>query len=93
MATSLCSRALLASGAEVNAITRDGVTMLMLASQNGHVDVAQALLASGADLNAKTGDGKTALSWPLRMATSTWCRRCWRRGPRLMPKRVMARMR
>jgi ankyrin repeat protein len=34
----------------------------MLASQNGHLDVAQALLAMGADVNAKRNDGTTALT-------------------------------
>ncbi|MFH1897366.1 MAG: ankyrin repeat domain-containing protein [Candidatus Desantisbacteria bacterium] len=36
-------KALLAKGAEVNAKSNDGVTALMAASQNDHIDVVKAL--------------------------------------------------
>jgi uncharacterized protein len=61
-------KALLAKGADVNAQGsegaehNDGLTALMVASQQGRPDVVQALLAKGADVNAKSNDGGTALS-------------------------------
>lgn len=52
---------LIAKGAEVNAKGADGVTALILASQNGHKEAVQALLDKGAEVNAKRTDGGTAL--------------------------------
>jgi ankyrin repeat protein len=56
-------RALLTSGAKVNARANFGMTALIMASRNDRPDVVQALLAGGADVNArKSGDGEfTAL--------------------------------
>ena len=45
--------ALLDRGADVDAKDIDGRTALMLAIQNGHLDVVKALIAKGADVNAK----------------------------------------
>ena len=42
----------------------NGATALMVASDNGHLDVVQALLAKGAEVNARDNDGLTALMWP-----------------------------
>jgi len=56
---------LLKAGADVNAITEDGWTPLMMAS-NGQKDVVELLLKAGADVNAITEDGWTPLmraSW------------------------------
>ena len=84
-------QALLAKGADVNAKNNDGVTALMVASENGHLDVVQALLAKGAEVNAKDERRRDrADSWPPSKATSTWCRRCSPRGPRSMPRRTTA---
>ncbi len=44
---------LLSNGAEVNAKDKNGVTALLLASQNGHREVVEILLAKGAEVNAK----------------------------------------
>jgi ankyrin repeat protein len=52
----------LAAKADENAKRTDGVTALMVASGNGHLDVVQALVASNADVNAKAANGETALS-------------------------------
>jgi ankyrin repeat protein len=56
------TKALLATGSDVNARTTSGATALMVASQNGHIEVVQALLAAKADVNAKNHAGFTALS-------------------------------
>jgi ankyrin repeat protein len=40
----------------------NGRTALMIASQNGHLDVVQALLSKGADVNAKRNDGATPMT-------------------------------
>jgi ankyrin repeat protein len=44
----------------VNAKSSDGRTALMLASQNGHLEVVQALLAAKADVDTKNVRGGTA---------------------------------
>jgi serine/threonine-protein phosphatase 6 regulatory ankyrin repeat subunit B len=44
----------------------DKVTALMLASQNGHLEVIQALLAAKADVNARQRDGSAALMLALQ---------------------------
>jgi ankyrin repeat protein len=55
------TKSLLAAKADVNAKTTDGITALMLASQNGRSEVVRALLAAKAVVNAKTAAGDTAL--------------------------------
>ena len=52
---------MLAAKADVNAKNNVGYTALMIASQNGHLEVVQALLAAKADANAKMADNVTAL--------------------------------
>jgi ankyrin repeat protein len=54
---------LITEGADVNAKRNDGWTALILASRNGHKEVAQLLLAKGADVNLKTNNGVTALMY------------------------------
>ncbi|CAK9115055.1 unnamed protein product [Durusdinium trenchii] len=54
-------RLLLEAGADPNAATRCGHTVLMFAAQNGHLEVARVLLEVGADPNAAMQDGATAL--------------------------------
>jgi len=46
----------------VNAKTKQGGTALILASQNGHLEVVKTLLAANADINAKGFNGLTALA-------------------------------
>ncbi len=54
-------KALLASGADVNAKDKDGVPAFMVAAMNGHTETVKALMAAGADVNAKDNNGDTAL--------------------------------
>ncbi|CAK9115057.1 unnamed protein product [Durusdinium trenchii] len=54
-------RLLLEAGADLNAATQCGHTVLMFAAQNGHPDVVRVLLEAGADPKAATQDWATAL--------------------------------
>lgn len=47
----VAARALLQSGADINALDRFGQTALMLAAHGGHEALVEALIAHGADLN------------------------------------------
>lgn len=53
------------SGADINTKTYYGVTPLIYATQENHIDIIEILLFNGADPNIKTRDGTT----PLIMAT------------------------
>jgi ankyrin repeat protein len=55
------AKRLLATGAEVNAKDKNGITALMAASLAGHREVVKLLRSRGAKVNAKTEDGQTAL--------------------------------
>lgn len=54
-------KALIEHGANVNAADNMGITALMVAADNGHVEVIRRLIAGGAAIDAKTTDGRTAL--------------------------------
>ncbi len=54
------ARALLASGAEVNAAQSDGSTALHLAAASGKTNMIQLLLENGASPVARTADGRLA---------------------------------
>ena len=56
----------IASGDDVNSVTRDGWTPLLLAAREGHAEVITALLAAGADLNLPHPNGRS----PLHFAAS-----------------------
>ena len=48
-------------GADVNAVNKNGVTSLMMASEKGNVDFINVLLKDGADINIADADGDTCL--------------------------------
>ncbi len=54
-------KALLANGANVDAVTESGMTPLMYAASNGSAEIVQILLDTGAQVNAKRNDGFTAI--------------------------------
>jgi len=56
------ARLLIGRGAEVNAETENGTTVLMMAARGGHLQMLLLLLEHGADPNRKSRDGVTALS-------------------------------
>lgn len=56
-----CIRALLDSGADVDAINSTGLTALHLAASNGHIDVVTTLLIHDANVEAADDSGWTAL--------------------------------
>ena len=51
---------------------QDGATALMLASANGHLEVARLLCEAGADKDKAMQDGATALIWRLQTGTWRW---------------------
>lgn len=55
------AEALLARGADVNAVQADDFTPLHEAAQNGQVPMIELLLKHGADRSARKSDGQTAL--------------------------------
>jgi ankyrin repeat protein len=55
--------ALIAAGADVNAVQQDGVTPLQEAAASGRADLVQLLLDSGADPSARDGQGRTAIDF------------------------------
>ena len=57
----VCAR--IQRGADVNAKDADGLTSLMKASDEGHVDVVRLLIERGADVNAANEEGWTALMY------------------------------
>jgi uncharacterized protein len=54
------ARALVAAGADVNAVQQDGVTPLHEAAHIGRADLVQLLLEHGADAAARDGQGRSA---------------------------------
>jgi Ankyrin repeats (3 copies) len=52
---------LLATGADVNAQNKWGLTPLMAAAHGGHIEIGKLLMEKGADVNARQNGGWTAL--------------------------------
>ncbi len=59
-------------GADINAVSNDGITPLMLAAQNAKLDVVELLLKHGAKVNAKDNMGKTALDYANKAEVSDY---------------------
>ena len=53
---------LIAVGANVNALSRDGMPLLVYAVMRGHLDAIATLIAAGADVNHGSTPGSSALS-------------------------------
>ncbi len=56
---------LLQYGAETNILTKQGVTPLHLAAQEGHSDMAALLISKGAQINVQTKVLCLGWIWPL----------------------------
>lgn len=52
---------LLVEGGDIEAVTEDGMTLIVLAAQHGADKTATLLLKRGADPNSRTSDGSTVL--------------------------------
>jgi uncharacterized protein len=57
---------LLAAGADVNARSTNGSTVVMMAAREGHADIAQRLLAAGANPALKNDFNDDAVAWAMR---------------------------
>lgn len=57
---------LLAAGANVNARSTNGSTVVMMAAREGHGKIAQQLLAAGANPTLKNDFGDDAVAWAMR---------------------------
>lgn len=57
---------LIARGADVNARSTNGSTVLMMAAREGHEELAGALIAAGADPRPANDAGESALVWAMR---------------------------
>lgn len=55
------ARALIDKGADVNVLSKDGVTALMIAAGHNNAPIIGLLVGSGADANVKSAQGQTAL--------------------------------
>jgi ankyrin repeat protein len=59
------SRVLIDNGADINAKTDQGTTVLMIAVSNQRYEIARLLVSKGANINARNVAGDTALKWLL----------------------------
>ena len=50
-------------GADVNIPNNNGNTPLMIATRNGHTEIARMLIDRGADVNIPDNNGNTPLTW------------------------------
>ena len=57
---------LLAAGADVNARSTNGSTVVMMAAREGHADLAKRLLDAGANPALKNDYGEDAVAWAMR---------------------------
>jgi ankyrin repeat protein len=66
------AQALLAAGAEIDAIAADGKNALGLAIYNGHYEVASLLIEAGADVNRPDAEGFPPLFWAVDRRNMEW---------------------
>ena len=57
---------LLEKGAEIDALSPNGISALMMAARGGHFETVKLLLWEVADPNIKGDSGSTALAWALK---------------------------
>ena len=70
-------RYLLAEGANINAVSPNGTTALMMAVREGKCSTALLLIARGADVNLRNENGASALDWAeARRRAGRWSTRC-----------------
>ena len=79
-------RALLDSGADVNAVSCTGLTALHLAAKNGHVNVMEMLLKDNADIDTTDEYGWTALHYAANNDCEVVVRLLIKRGANLNAK-------
>jgi ankyrin repeat protein len=66
------ARALLAAGADIDAIASDGKNALGLAIYNGHYELASLLIDRGADVNHADAEGFPPLFWAVDRRNMEW---------------------
>ncbi len=57
---------LIDNGADINALSNNGSSVLMMAAYEGHEELARKLIALGADRSIKNDRGDGALEWAMR---------------------------
>jgi ankyrin repeat protein len=88
-----CVRALIDSGADVNAANADGDRPLHWAAGGGHTDTVQLLISNRADPNAHDNDGYRPIHWAAREGHFGACEALINGGTDIdMPDRVPARL-
>jgi ankyrin repeat protein len=75
-------RYLLAEGANIDAVSPNGTTALMMAVREEKFSTAALLIARGANVNLRNEQGATALSWAERSGDTTLVERLKRAGAR-----------
>ena len=65
-----CAKALLGAGADINKLMNDGHTPLMVAANNGNIEVVRELLKRGAKKELKNQHGDTAYDYAHKYASS-----------------------
>jgi ankyrin repeat protein len=66
------AQALLAAGADMNAVAADGKNVLGLAIYNGHYELASLLVDAGADVNHADAEGFPPLFWAVDRRNMEW---------------------
>jgi ankyrin repeat protein len=59
-------RYLLAEGANIDAVSPNGTTALMMAVREHHPETMRVLIGRGANVNHRNQDGASALAWAKR---------------------------